>query len=82
LFHAIRGDLLSRLRRHAEADRAYRNAVALTQNETEHTLLTRVVDRLIKFSGAADSAMATVGSRRYAVSPSGACPRSVILKAN
>jgi len=43
LFHAIRGDLLSRLHRQAEADRAYRDALALTQNEAERALLTRKI---------------------------------------
>ncbi len=46
LFHAIRGDLLSRLRRQAEADRAYRSALALTQNKTERALLTRRIEEL------------------------------------
>jgi RNA polymerase sigma-70 factor (ECF subfamily) len=43
LFHAIRGDLLSRLHRQAEANRAYRDALALTQNEAERALLTRKI---------------------------------------
>jgi len=43
LFHAIRGDLLSRLDRHTEADRAYHEALALTQNEAERALLTRKI---------------------------------------
>jgi len=46
LFHAIRGDLLGRLCRHAEAHRAYSDALALTQNETERALLTRRIEEL------------------------------------
>jgi RNA polymerase sigma-70 factor (ECF subfamily) len=46
LFHAIRGDLLSRLRRHAEAGQAYRDALTLTQNATERALLTRRIEEL------------------------------------
>jgi RNA polymerase sigma-70 factor, ECF subfamily len=46
LFHAIRGDLLSRLRRHAEAGQANREALALTRNDTERALLTRRIEEL------------------------------------
>jgi RNA polymerase sigma-70 factor (ECF subfamily) len=46
LFHAIRGDLLRRLRRHTEADQAYGDALTLTQNKTERALLTRRIEEL------------------------------------
>jgi RNA polymerase sigma-70 factor (ECF subfamily) len=46
LFHAIRGDLLGRLDRHAEADQAYRDARTLTQNTTERAFLTRKLEKL------------------------------------
>ena len=41
LFHAIRGDLLRRLGRKAEAARAYEAAIALTQNAAERDFLER-----------------------------------------
>ena len=46
LFHAVRGDLLNRLDRHAEADQAYRDALPLTQNKTERALLARRIEKL------------------------------------
>jgi RNA polymerase sigma-70 factor (ECF subfamily) len=39
LFHATRGELLSRLARHAEAAAAYEAALALTENQAERRLL-------------------------------------------
>jgi RNA polymerase sigma-70 factor (ECF subfamily) len=39
LYHAIRADLLRRLKRHAEAAREYRHAIALTQNGAERNFL-------------------------------------------
>ena len=39
LFHAIRGDLLARLGRTAEAHQAFDAAARLTQNQTEHAYL-------------------------------------------
>ncbi len=46
LFHAVRGDLLNRLRCHAEADQAYRDALTLTQNNAERAFLTRRIEEL------------------------------------
>jgi RNA polymerase sigma-70 factor (ECF subfamily) len=46
LFHAIRADLLRRLDRHAEAARAYRDALARTENEAERRFLQRALDTL------------------------------------
>ncbi|GAA2048630.1 RNA polymerase sigma factor [Catenulispora yoronensis] len=46
LFHAIRGDLLSRLGRTAEARQAFDTAAALTGNRTEHAYLTARRDQL------------------------------------
>jgi len=40
LFHAIRGDLLARLERTAEARQAFHAAARLTQNQPEHAYLT------------------------------------------
>jgi len=39
LFHAVRGDLLERLERPAEARTAYESAIALTRNAAERELL-------------------------------------------
>jgi len=39
LFHAVRGDLLERLERPAEARTAYESAIALTGNAAERELL-------------------------------------------
>lgn len=41
LFHAVRGDLLRRAGRNPEAATAYRQAIALTQQEPEHRFLGR-----------------------------------------
>ena len=41
---AIRADLLHRLGRHAEAEAAYREALALTRNEAERALLRERLD--------------------------------------
>jgi RNA polymerase sigma-70 factor (ECF subfamily) len=46
LFHAVRGDLLNRLRCHAEADQAYRDALTLTQNKAERAFLTRRIEEV------------------------------------
>ena len=44
LFHAARADLLRRLRRHAEATRAYARAAALAASDAERAFLTRRLD--------------------------------------
>jgi RNA polymerase sigma-70 factor (ECF subfamily) len=41
LFHAVRADLLRRLRRDTEADEAYQAAIALAENATERDFLQR-----------------------------------------
>jgi RNA polymerase sigma-70 factor (ECF subfamily) len=46
LFHAVRADLLRRLGRHAEARRAYEEAIAGTDNEAERDHLRRRRDAL------------------------------------
>jgi RNA polymerase sigma-70 factor (ECF subfamily) len=46
LFHAIRADLLRRLGRSADAARAYRDAIARTDNGAERAFLQRALDAL------------------------------------
>ncbi len=46
LYHGIRADLLRRLDRHAEAARAYQDAIARTQNSAERDFLQRALQRL------------------------------------
>lgn len=46
LLHAIRGDLLNRLHRPAQAEQAYRDALALTDNRAERALLARRIEEL------------------------------------
>ncbi len=45
LHHAIRGDLLERLGRHAEASAAFEAAIALTGNEAERAFLRKRLER-------------------------------------
>jgi RNA polymerase sigma-70 factor (ECF subfamily) len=47
LFHAVRADLLRRLRQHAEAVRAYDEAISLTANEAERRFMRRRKDALL-----------------------------------
>ena len=47
LFHAVRADLLRRLRQHAEAVRAYDEAISLTANEAERRFMRRRRDALL-----------------------------------
>jgi RNA polymerase sigma-70 factor (ECF subfamily) len=51
LFHAIRGDLLRRLGRNAEAALAYEAAIARTENATERDLLQRCRQALNQLPG-------------------------------
>jgi RNA polymerase sigma-70 factor (ECF subfamily) len=46
LYHAIRADLLRRLGRHAEAARAYEDAIARAQNSAERNFLQRALQTL------------------------------------
>jgi RNA polymerase sigma-70 factor (ECF subfamily) len=46
LYHSVRADLLRRLDRRAEAERAYEDAIALTQNSAERRFLERVLESL------------------------------------
>jgi RNA polymerase sigma-70 factor, ECF subfamily len=46
-FHATRGQLLSRLGRHADAAAAFQRALALTTNETEQSFYAASVDRAV-----------------------------------
>jgi RNA polymerase sigma-70 factor (ECF subfamily) len=43
LFHSVRGNLLRRLGRSAEATAAYEQALALAPNEVDRTLLRRLL---------------------------------------
>jgi len=54
LYHAIRGDLLRRLDRNAEAARAYDAALALSTNAIEHAFLERTRARLVNESIGSD----------------------------
>jgi RNA polymerase sigma-70 factor, ECF subfamily len=71
LFHAIRGDLLRRLGRRAEADAAYQAALDLSGNEAERAHLALAKEHLSQPDGVAEGDRQAGGDHRPEVIASG-----------